>query len=88
VDELEYIYVGRLSREGENGFEEVKDVMGKVCYKRNLEGLGWLGNINKSEDNGNAEGDGEGRDWSEVGGEWGVGGNVELIIGKGEISQN
>lgn len=88
VDELQWVYVPRLSKPAQNAFDRIKAVLPKVSHDANKERLTQLPTIKSHLKNPKEEARRFAEDWSEIRPEWGLARNAAFIIGKRQLTKD
>lgn len=88
VDELEWIYVPKLSEAAQEAFDRIESVMPNVSQHANRERLTQLPNFKMKIKNPSKEAHRFAEDWSEIRPEWGLARNASFIIGQRELTQD
>ncbi|WP_088069625.1 DUF2309 domain-containing protein [Gottfriedia luciferensis] len=88
LDELNWIYVPKLSEAAKEAFDRIVAILPKVSNNANAERLAQLPNFQKKLKNPTKEAYRFAEDWSEVRPEWGLARNAAFIIGQRELTQD
>lgn len=88
VNELKWIYVPKLSRQAQESFDRIEEVLPSVSHQANAECISQLPTIDAYCKNPKAEAHRIAEDWSEIRPEWGLARNAAFIIGKRELTHH
>ncbi|MBM7609107.1 uncharacterized protein YbcC (UPF0753/DUF2309 family) [Lysinibacillus composti] len=87
LDELQWLYVPKLTAKAKEAFEAIQKVLPKVSEQANAERIPKLPGVGACSHNHKNEAKRLGNDWSEVRPEWGLARNATFIIGNRALTQ-
>ncbi|PFN80565.1 hypothetical protein COJ85_29530 [Bacillus sp. AFS076308] len=88
VDELDWVYLPKLSDTAEGAFTRIQAVLPKVSEEANAERIPKLPALKGSFKKPKAEAERLSEDWSEIRPEWGLAGNAAFVIGERKLTRH